>query len=167
MITTHSTLIFSFNSVNERGYLRSIGSSLTILIISIDSLINISFSILIVDMKINIIGSGFAGLSAALFLSRDRSNSITLYDKFNEVQTIGAGILMQSSSMEVLKRLGLYKSFIENGEKVYCLEGINHRGRQHRIKIMHPIVLVLEYIVQCYLKHSMKNVNYSPTSNFN
>jgi 2-polyprenyl-6-methoxyphenol hydroxylase-like FAD-dependent oxidoreductase len=57
-------------------------------------------------------------------------NTITLYDKFDKVQTLGAGILMQPSSMEILKKLDLYDELIKNGEKVYYLEGINHRGRQ-------------------------------------
>jgi 2-polyprenyl-6-methoxyphenol hydroxylase-like FAD-dependent oxidoreductase len=57
-------------------------------------------------------------------------NTITLYDKFDKVQTVGAGILMQPSSMEILKKLNLYDELLKNGEKVYNLEGINHRGRQ-------------------------------------
>ena len=81
-------------------------------------------------MKISIIGSGFAGLSSALFLSRHKMNTITIYDKFNKVQTVGAGILMQPSSMEILKKINLYNQLIENGEKIFYLEGINHHGRQ-------------------------------------
>jgi 2-polyprenyl-6-methoxyphenol hydroxylase-like FAD-dependent oxidoreductase len=81
-------------------------------------------------MKISIIGSGFAGLSSALFLCRHKLNTITLYDKFDKVQTVGAGILIQPSSMEILKKLDLYDQLLKNGEKVYYLEGINHRGRQ-------------------------------------
>ncbi len=81
-------------------------------------------------MKISIIGSGYAGLSSTLFLSRHKLNNITLYDKFDKVQTIGAGILMKPLSMEILKKLDLYEQVIEMDEKVYYLEGINHRGRQ-------------------------------------
>jgi 2-polyprenyl-6-methoxyphenol hydroxylase-like FAD-dependent oxidoreductase len=81
-------------------------------------------------MKISIIGSGFAGLSSALFLCRHKLNTITLYDKFDQVQTVGAGILIQPSSMEILKKLNLYEQLITNGEKVYHLEGTNHRNRQ-------------------------------------
>ena len=88
-----------------------------------------SFDI-ILDMKISIIGAGYAGLSSTLFLSRHKLNQITLYDKFDTVQTIGAGILIQPSAMEVLKKLDLYEDLINRGEKVYYLEGINHRGRQ-------------------------------------
>ncbi|CAF2625302.1 unnamed protein product [Rotaria sp. Silwood2] len=81
-------------------------------------------------MKINIIGSGFAGLSAALFLSRHQLNRITLYDKFADVQTVGAGILLQPSAMEILKKLDIYELLVKNGEKIYNLRGTNHRGRE-------------------------------------
>jgi 2-polyprenyl-6-methoxyphenol hydroxylase-like FAD-dependent oxidoreductase len=84
--------------------------------------------IIIIDLKISIIGSGFAGLSSALFLCRHKLNTITLYDKFDQVQTAGAGFLIQPSSMEILRKLDLYEKLIENGDKVYYLEGINHRG---------------------------------------
>ncbi|CAM4825784.1 unnamed protein product [Rotaria magnacalcarata] len=81
-------------------------------------------------MKIKIIGSGFAGLSSALYLSRNPSNSITVYDKFNCVQSVGAGILIQPSSMEVLRKLNLYDDMLKRGEKIYNLVGINHRDKQ-------------------------------------
>ncbi|CAF0792256.1 unnamed protein product [Adineta ricciae] len=81
-------------------------------------------------MKISIIGAGYAGLSSALLLSRHHVNRITVYDRFDRVQTIGAGILIQPSAIEILKRLGLYEQLIDRGEKVYHLEGINHRRRQ-------------------------------------
>lgn len=81
-------------------------------------------------MKISIIGSGFTGSSSALFLCRHKLTTITIYDKFDQVQTVGAGILIQPSSMEILKKLHLYDELIKNGEKVYYLEGINHRNRQ-------------------------------------
>ncbi|CAF1396632.1 unnamed protein product [Rotaria sp. Silwood1] len=81
-------------------------------------------------MKINIIGSGFAGLSAALFLSRHPLNCITLYDKFTNVQTVGAGILMQPSAMVILKKLDIYEPLVRNGEKIYNLRGTNHHGRE-------------------------------------
>lgn len=80
-------------------------------------------------MKIKIIGSGFAGLSSALYLSRRPSNVITIYDKFEHVRTVGAGIMIQPSSMEILKDLNLYDHLISHGEKVYNLVGINHRDR--------------------------------------
>lgn len=82
--------------------------------------------------KIAIIGCGFAGLSCALFLSKKEQVKITLFDKFNEVKVLGAGILMQPSSMEVLKHetLGLYDKLLEKGEKIYALRGVSHYKKE-------------------------------------
>lgn len=80
-------------------------------------------------MKIAIIGCGFAGLSTALFLSK-KENQITLYDKFTDIKAVGAGILIQPSSMVVLKKLELYDELIQHGERVDKLIGINHRKKQ-------------------------------------
>lgn len=77
-------------------------------------------------MKIAIIGCGFAGVASALFLAKDKNNNIDIFDKFSEVKTVGAGIMIQPSSMEVLKKLDLYESLLEHGEKIYALEGLNH-----------------------------------------
>jgi 2-polyprenyl-6-methoxyphenol hydroxylase-like FAD-dependent oxidoreductase len=81
-------------------------------------------------MKIAIIGCGFAGLASALFLAKDKENNIEIFDKFTEVKTVGAGIMIQPSSMDVLKKLHLYEELLKHGEKIYALEGINHQGKQ-------------------------------------
>ena len=81
-------------------------------------------------MKIAIIGCGFAGIASALFLAKDNKNSIEIFDKFSEVKTVGAGIMIQPSSMEVLKKLDLYESLLEHGEKIYALEGFNNYHEQ-------------------------------------
>ena len=80
-------------------------------------------------MKIVIIGCGFAGLASALFFAKDNENTIEIFDKFSEIKTVGAGIMIQPSSMEVLKKLDLYEYLLEHGEKVYALEGFNHKGK--------------------------------------
>lgn len=81
-------------------------------------------------MKIAIIGCGFAGLSSALFLSENATHKITIFDKFNSAQTVGAGIMIQPSSIAVLKKLGLYDLLVSKGEKVYSLQGINHKKKK-------------------------------------
>lgn len=82
--------------------------------------------------KIAIIGCGFAGLSSALFLAQRENVKVTLFDKFQEVKVLGAGILMQPSSMEILKHetLNLYDKLIEKGEKVYALRGVTHYKKE-------------------------------------
>lgn len=82
-------------------------------------------------MKIAIIGCGFAGLSAALLLSKkSKDNEITLYDKFTEVKMVGAGIMLQQSSIIALQELGLYDYVLQQGEKIDVLNGINHKKKQ-------------------------------------
>jgi 2-polyprenyl-6-methoxyphenol hydroxylase-like FAD-dependent oxidoreductase len=91
-------------------------------------------------MKIAIIGCGFAGLSSALFLSQ-RGNDITIFDKFHHPEPIGAGILIQPSSQEVLKKLGIYDDLLLEGEKVFYMQGINHKNKEvflSRYKDYHP-----------------------------
>jgi len=79
-------------------------------------------------MNIAIIGCGFAGLSSALFLSKN--NNITIFDKFHHPEPIGAGILIQPSSQEVLKVLGVYGELMLEGEKVFYMQGINHKHKE-------------------------------------
>jgi 2-polyprenyl-6-methoxyphenol hydroxylase-like FAD-dependent oxidoreductase len=79
-------------------------------------------------MNIAIIGCGFAGLSSALLLAK-RNHSVTLFDRFSEVKTVGAGIMIQPSSMVVLKALGLFDYLLEHGEKIDVLVGTNHKKK--------------------------------------
>lgn len=81
-------------------------------------------------MKIVIIGCGFAGLTSALFLSKNQENEITIIDRFEKVQAIGAGIMIQPSSLKVLDKLGIAKNLIEKGEKINVLIGTNHHQKQ-------------------------------------
>jgi 2-polyprenyl-6-methoxyphenol hydroxylase-like FAD-dependent oxidoreductase len=83
-----------------------------------------------VTTSIGIIGCGFAGLSSALFLSQRQDCEITLYDRFETVQAVGAGILIQPSSQEVLKKLNLYDNLVASGEKVFVLKGLSHYQKQ-------------------------------------
>lgn len=76
-------------------------------------------------MKIFIIGCGFAGLSSALLLSK-KGHNITLFDQFKKVEMIGAGLLLQPSSIPVLKLLNIYDKIEKIGEKIYSLNGKNH-----------------------------------------
>ncbi len=77
-------------------------------------------------MKIAIIGCGFAGLSSALLLAK-RNHTITLVDRITKIKAVGAGILIQPSSMVVLKNLGLFDYLIKHGEKIDILTGTNHK----------------------------------------
>lgn len=79
-------------------------------------------------MKIVIIGCGFAGLSAALFLSNE--HTITIMERFNTPEAKGAGILIQPSSQVILNKLNLLEPLLLKGEKIFELKGINNKNKQ-------------------------------------
>lgn len=79
-------------------------------------------------MNIGIIGCGFAGLASALMLSKE--HQVTIMEKFSMPAALGAGILIQPSSQEILKNLDLYEKLLEQGEKIYELNAINHRKKK-------------------------------------
>jgi 2-polyprenyl-6-methoxyphenol hydroxylase-like FAD-dependent oxidoreductase len=80
-------------------------------------------------MKIAIIGCGFAGLSSAIYMAR-KNHHITLIDKFNEIKSVGAGILIQPSSSIVLKDFGIYDNILNQSEKVTSIVGLNHHRKR-------------------------------------
>lgn len=80
-------------------------------------------------MKIAIIGCGFAGLSTALFLAK-QYKQVDIYDKFKTAHPIGAGIMLQPSSIPILNMLEMQNTLEHNGEKIYSIEGINHQEKR-------------------------------------
>lgn len=71
-------------------------------------------------MKIAIIGCGFAGMSCALFLSKN--HHVELFEKFPEPKAVGAGILLQPSVWSILKELEILEELQAVGEKVDYLQ---------------------------------------------
>ena len=53
------------------------------------------------SLDVGIVGAGFAGAAAALFLA-ERGHSVTLYEEAPQPQPVGAGILMQPLGLSVL-----------------------------------------------------------------
>jgi 2-polyprenyl-6-methoxyphenol hydroxylase-like FAD-dependent oxidoreductase len=79
-------------------------------------------------LDIGIIGAGFAGAAAALFLA-DRGHKVTLYEEAEKPQPVGAGILMQPSGLSVLADLGLLEGALERGSRVDSLVCRTPSGR--------------------------------------
>jgi 2-polyprenyl-6-methoxyphenol hydroxylase-like FAD-dependent oxidoreductase len=79
-------------------------------------------------LDIGIVGAGFAGAAAALFLA-DRGHRVTLYEEAKEPQPVGAGILMQPSGLSVLADLGLLPGALERGSRVDSLVCKTASGR--------------------------------------
>ena len=79
-------------------------------------------------LRIAIVGSGTAGLAAALFLDRD-GHDVTLHERFAAPRPIGAGILLQPTGLACLACLGLDTQILERGAKIEHLEGRTATGR--------------------------------------
>ncbi|MFT5357862.1 MAG: 2-polyprenyl-6-methoxyphenol hydroxylase-like FAD-dependent oxidoreductase [Polyangiales bacterium] len=75
--------------------------------------------------NIGIVGAGFAGAATALFL-RERGHAVTVYEAVAEPQPVGAGILLQPTGQDVLRRLGLYEEVEARGavvDELSCATG--------------------------------------------
>jgi 2-polyprenyl-6-methoxyphenol hydroxylase-like FAD-dependent oxidoreductase len=73
-------------------------------------------------VDIGIVGSGFAGAAAALFLQR-AGHAITLYEAVEAPAPVGAGILLQPTGQAVLHELGLLDTVAARAARVdelYC-----------------------------------------------
>jgi phytoene dehydrogenase-like protein len=78
-------------------------------------------------LNIGIVGAGFAGAAAALFLA-ERGHRVRVYEEAPEPEPVGAGILMQPSGLSVLCDLGLLEGAIARGSRVDALECITPSG---------------------------------------
>lgn len=81
------------------------------------------------QLDIGIVGAGFAGASAALFLA-ERGHQVTLYEEAEQPRPVGAGILMQPSGLSVLADLGLLAGALERGSRVDSLLCTTPTGRR-------------------------------------
>lgn len=81
-------------------------------------------------MNIKIIGCGFAGLSSALLLSKLDNVEIEIYEKFEKIQPVGAGIVLQPSVLPVLKELNVLDSINKFMEPIEKIIGRNVKGKE-------------------------------------
>lgn len=81
------------------------------------------------SLDVGIVGAGFAGAAAALFLA-ERGHRVTLYEEAERPRPVGAGILMQPLGLSVLADLGLLSSALERGSRVEALVCSTPAGRR-------------------------------------
>lgn len=81
-----------------------------------------------------VIGGGFAGMTAALQLSRN-GLSVDLVEIDPQWRSYGAGISLHGSTLRVLKQLGLIDRFLEEG---YATDGVEMRGPQDLVLVTLP-----------------------------
>lgn len=72
--------------------------------------------------EIAIAGCGPGGLAAALFLHR-LGHTVRLFERFDEPQPVGSGLLVQPSGLAVLETLGLADAIRARGARVNFLKG--------------------------------------------
>ena len=80
-------------------------------------------------MRIAIAGCGIAGLASATALAR-AGNDVTIHERFAEARPLGAGLLLQPSGLNALRRLGLEASALETGARIERLYGRTPAGRR-------------------------------------
>ena len=79
-------------------------------------------------LDIGVVGAGFAGAAAALFLA-ERGHRVTVYEEAAHPEPVGAGILMQPSGLSVLADLGLLDGALARGSRVESLRCKTPSGR--------------------------------------
>jgi 2-polyprenyl-6-methoxyphenol hydroxylase-like FAD-dependent oxidoreductase len=79
-------------------------------------------------MNVAIVGSGTAGVAAALFLER-AGHRITVFERVASPSPVGAGILLQPTGQAVLAELGLLDRIAHAGARVVRLHGVLPSGR--------------------------------------
>ncbi|MBG9387112.1 FAD-dependent oxidoreductase [Caenimonas aquaedulcis] len=78
-------------------------------------------------LKVAIAGAGFAGLATAVLLAR-QGHDVTVFDKFTEPQSVGAGVLLQPSGLAALRVLGIEGEVLAAGARIERLHGVTRFG---------------------------------------
>ena len=84
--------------------------------------------------KILVIGGGFAGMTAALQLSRN-GFEVDLVEIDAGWRSYGAGISLHGSTLRVIKQLGLIDQFLQEG---YASDGVEMRGPDDTVLVTIP-----------------------------
>lgn len=79
-------------------------------------------------LDVAIAGAGFAGLACACLLARD-GHRVTVFEKFERPQAVGAGILIQPSGLAAMRVLGIEQEILARGARVDHLFGVTPRQR--------------------------------------
>lgn len=79
------------------------------------------------SLEIGIVGCGIAGQAAASFLA-DAGHVVTLLERFEQPQAVGAGLLLQPTGLSVLRALGLEPEAIAAGARIDGILGENQWG---------------------------------------
>lgn len=78
--------------------------------------------------RVGIVGLGVAGAAAGYLLARD-GHRVTVVEQSPEVGPIGAGVLLQMSGQEVLRRLGVLDQVVARSAPIESLDARQWDGR--------------------------------------
>ena len=78
-------------------------------------------------LRIGIVGCGVAGMTAAILLS-EAGHAVTLLERFETPQPLGAGLLIQPTGLRVLQRLGVHDDALKSGARVAGIDGRSDLG---------------------------------------
>jgi 2-polyprenyl-6-methoxyphenol hydroxylase-like FAD-dependent oxidoreductase len=79
-------------------------------------------------LSVAVVGAGFAGLATACMLARC-GHQVTVLEKFDKPESLGAGILIQPSGLAAMQALGIHDEVVAHGAKVDHLLGVTARRR--------------------------------------
>lgn len=79
--------------------------------------------------SIGIIGSGIAGSSLAIFLSR-AGFKVTIFEKLENPSPVGSGIMLQPPAVKTLELLGVKDHIVNNGYKIHGFKGVTRSGKK-------------------------------------
>jgi 2-polyprenyl-6-methoxyphenol hydroxylase-like FAD-dependent oxidoreductase len=79
-------------------------------------------------LDVAVAGAGFAGLSAAALLARS-GHRVTVFEKFESPQSVGAGILVQPSGLAAMRTLGMDQEVLRRGDRIDHLFGVTPKRR--------------------------------------
>ena len=80
------------------------------------------------SLDVGIVGCGFAGAAAAIFLAR-AGHRVSVFERAARPSAVGAGILLQPTGLEVLAELGLLPALLARGARIHNLKARSSRGR--------------------------------------
>ena len=80
-------------------------------------------------MNVGIVGAGFAGTAAAVFLARG-GHRVTLYERAEVPGPVGAAIILQPTGLAILGRLGLADAVCARATRLSGLKVVSPRGRR-------------------------------------
>jgi len=73
-------------------------------------------------LRVGIAGCGIAGLASALVLAR-AGHRVSIFERFDQPQPVGSGLMIQPTGLAVLRGLGLAERVIADGARIERLHG--------------------------------------------